>query len=334
VEASASVSLDGPAITEQLSGDLSLVAAAATIQRQIAAGEISDPCEALLFVPGPHLEGSSTPDDYNDCEGGSGSWTTRLAALARKYGPIIIATLTASYVLKSDGAPAPPPPVDANDPTAATKHGVGLHVTPDPTDVARVWPRIKQQSVNATATTYKVQSDADAEQLAQQCLSYVAEYLSVGGPNRCETEMIFAPGRNVQDAAQHDLEAIAGHPLWLELNYATSKTKRDQGNTRTWYQGGCGSYDTTVYQCDEYPYFASRQGGDLASPTPSLKPVLIGHNQDEGNFAGYAGFISWCKPSSDSTAGVGGTPFLVIPMTSDDAQNTLWSCGSSRSAGG
>ena len=328
VHASAAISISGTTVVDELVGELSLAAAARTIERQLLERRIEDPCDALLFTPGTHTQGSSTSDQYNDCVRSTGTWGERLRELARKYGPVIAVTLGGSFVLTSGGSPAPPPNIDRTNP--APTPDVKLTVTPEPADIERLAVRLRRQSSNQNRDREKIPGDASARYLARRtCLSYVARYLPARLGNPCEGHMIFAPGKNVQQAAEHDFEAITATPTWLRLNYSRVSVKEAQGNRRDWYKTYCTPRDPSQ-QCDEYPYFASRQGGSLSSPRPSVKSILSTHNQDEGNSAGYGGFIAWCKPSSDTVAGVGGSAFLVLPMPGDDAPDTLWSCGAGR----
>ena len=76
---------------------------------------------------------------------------------------------------------------------------------------------------------------------------------------------------------------------------------------RRWYSSDqiCVDANAAGLDCDEFPYYATLQGGGLAVPRPSLKGV--DHNQNILLGTRYGSFLADCKVNE-------GDPFLVIPV--------------------
>lgn len=171
---------------------------------------------------------------------------------------------------------------------------------------------------------------ATAKAVAQACVATAAFGVPLG-PGFCRrpTMPIFVVGANVNEAAQHDFDAIFGnaskgmlpHPAWALLNYSDPALKKQAGQTRAWYRGDpdcAGSGTAFGKDCDEYPFFSTEQGGELGNPKPSLRPIDLGANRREGALLTHR-LIRRC--GLDSAAGItstsngtGGSAYLVLPM--------------------
>jgi hypothetical protein len=135
----------------------------------------------------------------------------------------------------------------------------------------------------------------------------------------CTTKPIFVTGRDVAEATDHDIIAIAGNFSWLKLNYV-SGTIRETEISRNWYSG---YPECTPSQpgksCDEYPFFSSAQSG----PGASLKLILSDDNSLQGSK--YGTFISSCGLIESDE-------FYVIPipgsLTAAELLPTFHICGS------
>jgi Deoxyribonuclease NucA/NucB len=129
--------------------------------------------------------------------------------------------------------------------------------------------------------------------------------------DRCKTMPIFAPGTDVYEAAEHDLDAInSGQPSVLHAMGETEKNSGTYALPRSWtgrvQYDHCGpNYDPPNTNCDEYPFYSTMEGG----PGASLRNIYYVHNQFEGTLLG--GFVIVC--------GLNGTPsseaneYVVVP---------------------
>jgi hypothetical protein len=140
-----------------------------------------------------------------------------------------------------------------------------------------------------TAKNYGFTTLTDPEATARAVLTRcIGLMMQAGLPwSNCETKAIFSPGSDVPEPAAHDLDAEAAHPAeWTILRWANTAEKKADGETKGWY--GTAAYTDACpfphppntqglpQNCDEYPFFASDQGGDRpkATPTPpSLRLV-------------------------------------------------------------
>jgi len=135
---------------------------------------------------------------------------------------------------------------------------------------------------------------AAARAVALQCID-------LGVAEECEDMPIFAPGDNVREAAQHDLDAITlVNSAWVQLNRSTSPPVGDG-----WYASTppcvTGTYVGSTHQCDEYPFQSTSQAG----PGASLRVIDGPDNVNEGGYLSL--FYTQC--------GVGdGEPYLVLPI--------------------
>ncbi len=284
-------------VSSSMLADYDLAAAAAAAEAATATG---DPCENFLLEPGPHTQGSSLPDTYLDCEAGTGSWGARVLQLAVKYGvPAVEIVATAT----SDG-----------------------HIHPDPNAVQAPGSSLIARDPTGKITTQRVPV------LSRNCLQFVARAgIFVANANPCEDRPVFSPGSNVPSATQHDYDAIfgtsgsSGTPGWLQLHYVSGADKNTLGQNRKWFLSQPECANAQPFECDEYPYFTSAEGGPPADPRPSLRKVVPADNRLEGSILG--GFVSGCKLRSDPAGGNAGTAYLVIPMPGTSAPPTLWACG-------
>jgi hypothetical protein len=135
----------------------------------------------------------------------------------------------------------------------------------------------------------------------------------------CDRTPIFFTGADVNKATTHDARQIFAHPEWVKLNYEYGRGK-EAVQDRDWYKRlrPCTEDPPEVGdQCDEYPFWASEQGGPFARPlTPHLQWVNGIDNVRQG--LRYGNFIVGCGlrsgtsyPDANAT---GGTAFLVIPL--------------------
>jgi hypothetical protein len=141
-------------------------------------------------------------------------------------------------------------------------------------------------------------SQQQADEAANQCLFLVGR-TAVNAEQECANLPIFASGDDVPEATIHDLEALASHYPWVRLNYEFGETKPGAGwQTCPGQQPG--------QQCDEYPFFATLQGGPSAIPTPHLKAINGIQNMSQGGK--YGAFSQTCLARQT------GRPFLGIPL--------------------
>jgi hypothetical protein len=145
-----------------------------------------------------------------------------------------------------------------------------------------------------------------ATKVAEKCLKET-ETAGNDGVEECKDEPIFLPGEDVLTAAEHDQLAISAYPPWARLNYEKAEVKEANGEKRSWYEGegGCSSLAPEGESCDEYPFFASAQGGPGKTPKPSLEYIVKEDNSLEGSY--YSGFLSSCKVAEHGS-------FLVVPI--------------------
>lgn len=177
-------------------------------------------------------------------------------------------------------------------------------------------------------------------QVARQCLVEASDAVWAGASlddaNPCRDMRIFVPAGtgdgkvnkllDAHEAAKHDFDAIASNPQWFQLNYMSSAAKEAQ-MSRQWYTrepyysaSGCKARQG-VAQCDEYPLYATTQGGPMerGGSGASLRPVNGDQNEAEGRVYGAMVTTSVCEmvsapPVPKGTPATGGTSFLVVPM--------------------
>jgi hypothetical protein len=221
-----------------------------------------------------------------------------LAAMS-KITPGVLAVV-AVYTLGDGTAPATAPDwVDSPDPRPTGP------MAPPASLPNGVWKY--DRLVQRVATLNDLQPEW-SRVATQQCLAVLSAALVSTNPYKdCQSKPIFMSGQaDVPEASNHDLEAIAQNPGWVELNY---RPRALNPSLRDWYIGDprCAASVGTngLLQCDEYPFFATEQGGGLATPAPSLKVIDGEQNQQQG--VRYSSFLSSCGVQN-------GDPFYAIPI--------------------
>lgn len=309
------------AVTGNVTYSVSVAEAVAVLEVATEA-QLAKVCDELLFMPGTHNEGTSTSDQYNQCE--RLRRLRQFAKLVAFLGVVGGGALIAKVVMGSQGdenvedtQPSPSPTVPST--------------TPIPQSIVDA---VADHMLARTPRTTLLLTETDVQTTAKKCIEYVSIAMSAldpsvtAGAHPCLKFAIFLPGSEVESATQHDYDAIfvahspdggPAHREWLMLNYVPAATKVGQGFSRDWYNRvtvDCGVATPTAPSCDEYPYFASAQGGNT-TPLPSLRRVDKTHNELEGSR--YGGFIRSCKLQTAQ-------PFLVIPMAWDNAPTSKAVC--------
>lgn len=178
-----------------------------------------------------------------------------------------------------------------------------------PGSVEQVAEALQLQNTEAKLTIEQ------AEAISKSCLEDT-ENAGDSGINDCETLPIFVSGNNVSSATEHDLKAISptsGYPKWVKLNYESSAAKETKEEKREWYKGlgGCASEKEAGESCDEYPFYATEQGGPGDTPMPSLEWINATDNSKQGSY--YGGFVTSCKMAERVSTEY---EFLAIPNLS------------------
>ncbi len=295
-----------------------------------------DPAEidaAMLLAPGTRLQGFSVTDQYEAYSAAIQAGKTAQQALVVALA-VAGAGTTAVYMwdtLKPQAAPPKPiKPTTAPLP-APSLAPIGPKATPSYTDdlAARLMVR------NKTLTYQQARTAAQqCVAIAQRAIAAKAIPALINNQFPCDALPIFLPGSDLPATTQHDFDAILGasgvpaNPQWSRLNYVSSTDKVSSGTPRKWYasQPACQPQlgEPPGYQCDEYPFFASAQGG----PGASLRRLDGGQNTTAGSR--YGNFVVACALTSGgsvaSTQTTLGSPFLVIPMAFTGAPPTLRIC--------
>jgi hypothetical protein len=251
-----------------------------------------DVCTELALMPtGSHFAMSSENDEGFACDAGKASGLSTAQLIKRA------ATLTGGAVA-----------IDWLLYDASRDHSGGtlpLYQPEPPATLPQAWDApvaaaaTRIQTLNPAAEL----TDADAQEIARRCVWLAAQ--AEVGTEACGRERlpIFVSGADVPSATNHDLEALGVWPSWLSLNY---RPAADAPGPRDWYagQGNCSS-PAAGQSCDEYPFFATEQGGGDATPTPSLKLIDSGDNSLQG--LRYGNFLTNCRMAS-------GDSFLAVPV--------------------
>ncbi len=260
---------------------------------------VQEVCDSTVFMPGTHAAGSSLSDQTIACESaaaaGGASMRSVLAAILKAGGEATVAAVALAFV------------GDATQP-ASTPSWVGTDDGPTgprpvpPTIPDSIWKVTRAAERFAEANQV---DDQTARTVTRQCLTYVANALTGLDPyQECSSTPIFASGRSdVGEATQHDTEALAQNPAWVQLNYRPSA---ENPSYEGWYRSDpvCTA-KLSDQNCDEYPFYSTQQGGHLAVPRPSLKAINGPQNQLQGTR--YRSFVAACGLQS-------GDEFLAIPI--------------------
>ena len=251
---------------------------------------LQDPC-VELFPEGTHTADSSVNDQQLAClaaQQANTSWARTLAQLAKQYGPDVLA-VAANQVSAGGGAV----------PSQAT-----LDPTDDPAYLQAAGNLIRRRVTNY-GFLESPSEQVLARQVLGQCLNRNVAL------TQCDSIAVFSPGSDAFAAAQHDAAAIAaGQPLLLTASSRAATVAR--GLRESWYddsatlQAACQGRDTSVDQCDEYPFFSTAE----ASTSSSVRPVAKADNKREGDLLGYFYRACGMAPPAGVTAG---KQFLVLP---------------------
>ena len=258
-------------------------------------------CDELLTYPyGTHFERSSVNDQWLACD-------TAVAARATMEEVLRAVSLAGtgvlSYLLYEKTAATLDPPFEAPD--------FDFPVTfPQP------WP-VGDISDSYMIQTRALNSQDETDVATGACLWWAAR-AGLNAREACTTMPIFFTGADVNKATTHDAQQIFAHPEWVKLNYEVGESGGKRGSG--WQNGEDNCIPDPPergMQCDEYPFFASEQGGPLARPTtPHVQYIEAIDNSRQGGF--YSQFIRLCglrtgTPQTGLNA-TGGTAFLVIPL--------------------
>jgi hypothetical protein len=288
-------------VVNGLDGSLDVDALAASL----AAGGISVMalCDATVFMPGTHQAGSSVTDQTLACKSAASaagaSIKSVLLALRGAGGAAALALIAAQFVGAGTTTATKPGWVDSPDPRPTTG-------AKPPATLPPLWrvPKSAPQFAAENAI-----SDALARQVLTQCYYLVASTGLYGDPyDECKERPIFASGRSdTPEATDHDLEGLIQNPSWIQLDY---RPAAENPSPRNWYAGSPECADPAAgTSCDEYPFFATEQGGSFATPLPSLKLIDGAQNQAQG--VNYNSFLAGChlygKPAGERA-------FLAVPL--------------------
>lgn len=263
-------------------------------------GSTTDVCDLLVTYPyGTHTR-SSVNDQWYECE-------TAVAARYTMSEVLRAVSLSGTGVLMwlmyEQLAPTLDPPFQAPD-------------FEFPVTFPQPWP------VDEIANSYMLQARGntitqdDAITATGACLWWAAR--ASLSRSACDRMPIFFTGADVNKATTHDAQQIFLHPEWVKLNYEARAAKAD--HDRDWYLRTDYCADEPhedSEQCDEFPFYASEQGGPLARNPPVHLQYINGiDNVRQGGF--YGNFIQSCglrtgTPQEGANA-TGGTAFLVIPL--------------------
>jgi hypothetical protein len=261
----------------------------------------SEVCDAVLLFPyGTHLAGSEVNDQYLACETAVRSGATVLAVIAAveatAHGEQAIWWLLHEGTIKQSGFELPAPSE--------------LDPYPVPPTLPAVWP-VEEVAAGLIANNPTAElTEEEASDIAIRCL-WDAALADLDGVSECETLPIFLSGSDVPSATEHDLKALSSYPGWVKLNYESGAAKEEKGEKRNWYEslGGCAGAPPTEQQCDEYPFFATQQGGPSKTPLANLEYVNGEENEAQGGK--YGNFVSACKMAERGSTGYA---FLAVPL--------------------
>ena len=256
-------------------------------------------CNALAEYPGTHLMSppSSLSDQYRGCVTAANAGMTGvdlLRAISQVVGGA--ASLGALWYLQREGVRPSPPP--------------GTPWTSEDAKPPRPLPVVLQPQVDRLADTLVQQNPTltqpIADEIAWEC-HWLTAPLPLNAKRACSSQPIFASGSDVPTATDHDIEALASRPHWLQLNYRHSS--ETPGN-REWMNSEpeCQDRVPGVTACDEYPFWATMQGGPSAVPKPHLDVISYLDNRDQG--LRYGNFVQNCHMTT-------GDKFLGIPLAPD-----------------
>lgn len=255
-------------------------------------------CDFTVFVPGSHLAGTTTSDQTDACEAAAAasgaSMRSVLARVLATGGSGVLAAIALEFV--GDGTQTASPPTWTTQPSPTPPSPR----TPPASVPEGIWHITKKARQLATANQV---DEATARVATEQCLKLVTIAFTGADPyGKCSTEPIFLSGQSdVPEATNHDLEALAQTPTWIQLN-----RKLGGNGSPTWKDSDPTCVNKAAGQnCDEYPFLSTTQGGGQATPRPSLKAIDGPQNQLQGTRLGQ--FYDVCGVAD-------GDEFLAIPV--------------------
>ena len=264
--------------------------AAALVAGSVTALEV---CAATATVPGPRST-SSLPNHTVACMAaanapGATTLSVLRALASTPTGRAVIATISRDFISTPPWVNTVAPETQIPTPPPAHQDSLGP-----------IWR--KTAIVSSVKLRNAGLTDEQVSVAVDECLKQVAAArLGTDPYNECVSKPIFLSGRDVPEATDHDIEALATNPAWVALNYEN----RDRTD---WYTSdprciGKGSDQ----QCDEYPFNATAQGGQFAAPPVSLKPINDLQNMAQGTY--YGAFVTACKVRDRQAM-----DFLAIPI--------------------
>ncbi len=178
-------------------------------------------------------------------------------------------------------------------------------------------PRKKGAETTVPALTYSHQ-----RRVFEECERVIPAAL----PDPCESEALLVVGIDAQEAAKHNLHALAEHnPAWVRLHYRpkdSNPLSRDEKLNLDGCAAGKDPTDTETQHCDEYPFRATLEN-DLTMSTAFIR---ADHNMKEGSVYGNLVVAcghnaAWEANNSDNR------PFIVLNLPADDAPPSFYVCG-------
>jgi len=282
---------DGP--VEEKAGDVDLAALALALEGTDLCTRVGLAPYKTEVVPPATSGGDQWELCVNLVQAGKGTLAI-LAAIAAMEGGQATINWLVSDALKE--APPPETEPDADDATAPRP-------VPPP-----FLPDVEKLAQTLTQTQDVPQDIAD--DVANQCL-FLHWRAGQSGKNDCRTLPIFASGNDVPEATIHDLEALASSPFWVSLNY---RHRSETPGDREWMNSEAECLDRVpgVTSCDEYPFWATMQGGPFAVKRPHLKLISSADNRDQG--LRYGNFVQSCHMNTgDAFLGIPLAPQLGVP---------------------
>jgi hypothetical protein len=277
-------------------------------------------CAQLAMYPGTHAANSTVNDQSLACTAGvqAGlSGAQIFAALVQQFGSAIGVMMTVSELVGQPPASTTQgtvwewPTWPYNNPGTETEPAPTRPLLAPPV-LDPTWEAILTDSLveRGMITSYgfdPVPTRQHAQEVARQCI--LIAVLTGLNDERCLDTNIFVPGSDVFEAAQHDWDAIiTGMPALL--SYRSGAERVASGVSPGWYvaQGCQGSSSASPKTaCDEYPFYASQQGG--TSSSASLRVINAEQNSREGGlWYGVAAVCGAAPPSSPNRE------ILVVPM--------------------
>ena len=269
------------------------------LARALAAGTVTQKavCELSALSPGTHYARSSVPDHALACEAalasGTVTWRELLAIMMRQGGRVALQQLALSLIGDGSRLPAPPqPPADPEAPAQPAPLPPSL-----PDSIWEILP--KALRLRAPGLT-----DEDKVVVVEQCYMYAVR-AGIDAFDRCTGDTpVFLSGRaDVPQPTQHDLDAILRNPQWFALN------RQSPPHSRAWLRThpSCQDRVNGELDCDEFPFAATRQGGQVAVPAVSLKVLDALENREQGRKLGMFYDIAGCDVAA-------GGQFFVVPL--------------------